>query len=207
MVKNFGGNKAKKQGRKHVINATTFNEKLRIATEEGELYGYVLKMYGNGMCNVLGINGKEYLCHIRNKFRGRSSRNNMVTMGSWVLVGLREWETGEKRSCDLLEIYTSNEVEQLKTRVYKNWSIFPQLAWGGSSESSAAADKKSGSLQDELVFADVEEDDAEFMELLPPPQKLPKSAAAAAASAATDSYTDGIIADMDDNEMVDIDDI
>ncbi len=202
MVKNFGGNKAKKQGRKHVINATTFNEKLRIATEEGEMYGYVLKMYGNGMCNVLGINGKEYLCHIRNKFRGRSSRNNMVTMGSWVLVGLREWETGEKRSCDLLEIYTTNEVEQLKTRVYMNWSIFPQLSWGGAAaESGGGSAAAAAEKHDELVFAEDIEDDEEFNNLLPPPQKLPKGMSSATATPSASFVM------CDDDEMVDIDDI
>jgi len=166
MVKNaIGGNKAKKQGRKHVALSASggSSKKLRIATEEGELYAYVLKIYGNGMCQVLGINGKEYLCHIRNKFRGRSKRDNMVIAGSWVLVGLREWESeGAKKSCDLLEIYNVHEIEQLKNRVYENWSVFPSNDFGVGGRTDC---------DDELKFTENAGEDM----LLPPPQKIPRS--------------------------------
>ena len=192
MVKNaIGGNKAKKQGRKHVAlsAASAASSKLRVATEEGELYGYVSKIYGNGMCAVLGINGKEYLCHIRNKFRGRSKRDNMIIAGSWVLVGLREWESEgvKKPSCDLLEIYGAHEIEQLKNRVYANWSIFPSNDFGCGGGR--------GGDDDELKFA---ENAAEDM-ILPPPQKLP-AAAMDCGSCGGDIY------DMN-NDIVNIDDI
>lgn len=195
MVKNaIGGNKAKKQGRKHVAlsAASAVSNKLRIATEEGELYGYVSKIYGNGMCAVLGINGKEYLCHIRNKFRGRSKRDNMIVAGSWVLVGLREWESEsvKKPSCDLLEIYGAHEIEQLKNRVYMNWSIFPSNDFGVGGGGGSG----SGLGEDELKFA---ENAAEDM-LLPPPQRLP--------TAALECDDGGDFYDMN-GDIVNIDDI
>jgi len=192
MVKNsIGGNKAKKQGRKHVALSASgsASKKLRIAVEEGELYAYVLKIYGNGMCQVLGINGKEYLCHIRNKFRGRSKRDNMVISGSWVLVGLREWESeSAKKSCDLLEIYNVHEIEQLKNRVYENWNIFPSNDFGvGRTDGD-----------DELKFSENATEDM----LLPPPQKIPRS------GLDTNMSTDcgGDFYDMNNN-IVNIDDI
>lgn len=149
MVKNsIGGNKAKKQGRKHVATSNATN-KLRIAIEEGELYAYISKIYGNGMCCALGIDNKEYLCHIRNKFRGRSKRDNTIIIGSWVLIGLREWEGDKaKKSCDLLEIYAEHEIEQLKNRVFMNWSIFPSNNFGGSSNTNF------GIGEDELKFSE-----------------------------------------------------
>jgi initiation factor 1A len=190
MVKNsIGGNKAKKQGRKHIV-ASSAPTRLRIATEEGELYGCVLKIYGNGMCQVLGIDGKEYLCHIRNKFRGRSKRDNMITMGSWVLVGLREWETGIKRSCDLLELYGQHEIEQLKIRVYNvNWTIL------GSGAAAAAAGGGGGNeyktVPDDIEFVEREEEEEEF------------TATAATASGAPTTRMTIYTCD----ELVDIDDI
>lgn len=173
MVKNaIGGNKAKKQGRKHVAlsASSSSSNKLRIATEEGELYAYVLKIYGNGMCQVLGIDSKEYLCHIRNKFRGRSKRDNMVIAGSWVLVGLREWESdGAKKSCDLLEIYGVHEIEQLKNRVYENWSVFPSNDFGGG---GGGARGGGGIGEDELKFTENATED------ICAPQKIPRGVAA-----------------------------
>lgn len=198
MVKNaIGGNKAKKQGRKHVAlsAASSATSKLRVAMEEGELYAYVSKIYGNGMCQVLGINGKEYLCHIRNKFRGRSKRDNMIIAGSWVLVGLREWESdGAKKSCDLLEIYGVHEIEQLKNRVYENWSIFPSNDFGMGGGRSGGG----GIGDDELKFAETAAEDM----ILPPPQKLPRGGA----GGADDMDCGGDIYDMN-NDIVNIDEI
>jgi hypothetical protein len=59
------------------------------------------------------------LGRIRNKFRGRSKRDNNITVGCVVLVGLREWEYPNYKECDLMEVYDANEVRQLS----KNPSI------------------------------------------------------------------------------------
>lgn len=127
MVKNFGGNKNKKFGRKHM--AQNNNRKLRTKQEEDELYACVTKMLGNGMCHILGIDEITRLCIIRNKFRGRSKRQNMLSPGSLVLIGLRSWQTIQENSskletCDLLEVYSSNEITQLKEDYDEKWSVF-----------------------------------------------------------------------------------
>ena len=56
--------------------------------------------------------GKERLCFIRNKFSGRNKQSNLISNGSWVIVGKRSWETPKENKlekCDLLEIYSSKK--------------------------------------------------------------------------------------------------
>ena len=127
MVKNFGGNKNKKFGRKHMAQSN--NRKLRTKQDECEIYACVTKMLGNGMCHIIGIDEITRLCIIRNKFRGRSKRQNMLNPGSWVLIGLRSWQTTQENSskletCDLLEVYNQNEITQLKEDYDEKWSVF-----------------------------------------------------------------------------------
>ena len=92
MVKNTtGGNKSKSKASKSFVKPT--NTYLRTSECELELYAQVDRVLGNGMCHVLCANdGLTRLCHIRGKFRGRGKGDNIVKNGSWLLVGLREWE-------------------------------------------------------------------------------------------------------------------
>jgi len=129
MVKNAGGNKTKGQARKFASGGGK-NDKLRISEDECEVYAMVEKMLGNGMCHVLCDDGMTRLCHIRGKFRGRGKRDNNVENGSWLLVGLREWDLEKKdetkmQNCDLLEVYQDRDRNELKTTV-KNvkWRLF-----------------------------------------------------------------------------------
>ena len=132
MVKNTtGGSKTKGQARKLVsFDSKSANKMLRLSTDIYEVYAQVTKNLGNGMCHVLCADTKTRLCHIRGKFRGRGKRDNMVGLGSWILVGLREWEVGKDDStklenCDLLEVYSDYDKEKLKTTVTTiNWSSF-----------------------------------------------------------------------------------
>jgi translation initiation factor IF-1 len=115
MVKNdAGGNKGKGLARKHVNAAKCGSSKqLRVATHEAEQYAVVSKMLGNGMCYVRLLSGAgERLCIIRNKFKGRGKRDNILESGSWVLVGMREWSS-KQDTCDLLEVYNPNERDRL----------------------------------------------------------------------------------------------
>ena len=64
MVKNAGGNKSKRQGRKFV-NAPV-QKSIRYATEDGELYAAVVKLMGGSHCEVMCIDGKTRICVIRN---------------------------------------------------------------------------------------------------------------------------------------------
>lgn len=128
MVKNkFGGNKHKGFARKYT-NAKPDN-KLRLSQDEYELYGIAIKMLGNNMFHCLCIDGVTRLVHIRGKFAGRGKRDNMINVGTWVLVGIREWETNEEKKtkklqqCDLLEVYSEYDIERLKDSVDANWAI------------------------------------------------------------------------------------
>lgn len=132
MVKNtFGGSKAKGQARKFANASSKQGKALRLANpdDESEMYAQVTKYCGNGMCHVLCLDEKTRLCHIRGKFRGRGLKDNLVANGSWILVGLRDWESEKKTSdklenCDLLEVYNDHEKERLKTSEKINWSSF-----------------------------------------------------------------------------------
>lgn len=112
MVKNtVGGNKAKGFARK---NEKPQSNKLRLSENPDEKYAHIIKMYGNGMCQALCDDNVTRTCIIRGKFRGKGKRNSFVTPGSIVLVGTRDAWSSDSDKCDLLELYSSNEIEQLK---------------------------------------------------------------------------------------------
>jgi translation initiation factor 1A len=129
MVKNTtGGSKTKGQARKFA-NAPRQTSNIRLSNDECELYAQVTKMLGNGMCHVLCIDDKTRLCHIRGKFRGRGKRDNLIGNNSWLLIGLREWESDKNsdtklQNCDLLEVYSPIDVDRLKNTVNENWNLF-----------------------------------------------------------------------------------
>lgn len=118
MVKNFGGKHGKKIARKnaHSNSEASHNRKLRFANGSEELYGLVTKCLGNGQFLIMCIDQVERLCVIRNKFTGRNKQSNMISVGSWAIIGLRTWETtkpNKKEKCDMLEVYTNNEKHKL----------------------------------------------------------------------------------------------
>lgn len=118
MVKNTKGGKGHKSlGRKFQNQPNKF---LKEPSDPLELYGFVSRMLGNGMCEIICMNENneemKLVGHIRNKFRGRHKRNNLVTQYSIVLVGLRDFET-IKKNCDLICTYDSNQIKQLKSDI------------------------------------------------------------------------------------------
>ena len=122
MVKNTkGGKNSKKIARKNVTVPSA--KTMRYVVEEGELYGTVVKHYG-GQCQVMTIDGELRLCIVRGKFKGRQRRDNNISLGSWVIVGLRDWEmrADGKKKCDLLYVYNDIEKENLKQNTRVNFS-------------------------------------------------------------------------------------
>jgi len=105
MVKNSGGCRTKGLARK-LVNAPV-SDRVRKIEEEGECYAIVSKMLGNGMCHVNILQDDNILpnivCHIRGKFRGRNKKANFVSVGTFVIVGLRTWEH-TINACDLVFI-------------------------------------------------------------------------------------------------------
>lgn len=120
MVKNSkGGSGARKSGSKFAGGGGGGNRGLREVDDEDEMYAAVVKIFGNGMCEVMCNDSKKRLCIIRNKFRGRGKRDNVVASGTWVMVGIRSWESGtgggdKLQKCDLLEVYSDVEKQKLK---------------------------------------------------------------------------------------------
>lgn len=125
-----GGSAHKKFARKNnVSHSGTSHNSIRRSESELEIYAIATKMLGNKMFHCHCLDNKLRLCHIRGRFDGRNKRNNMVTPGTWILVGLREWEnssdTKKPQQCDLLEIYSGSSKERLKD-IEKNvcdWSV------------------------------------------------------------------------------------
>tara|TARA_B100000424_G_C22759132_1_gene409667 strand:+ start:210 stop:743 length:534 start_codon:yes stop_codon:yes gene_type:complete len=114
MVKNTqGGGRTKGLARKH-INKSNQSNKLRLPVEEGEQIACVTKMFGNGMCEIYNNDNVKLIGHIRGSMRGRQKRHNKIESSMLVLIGLRTWESTLK-NCDILCIYSDEEVEQLKT--------------------------------------------------------------------------------------------
>lgn len=131
MVKNFGGKHGKKVARKNANsnNESNANRKLRFADGTEELYGLVTKCLGNGQFLIMCIDQVERLCIIRNKFTGRNKQSNMISVGSWVIIGLRNWETSKpnkKDKCDMLEVYTNNEKHRLLEECKTSLSFLTQ---------------------------------------------------------------------------------
>jgi initiation factor 1A len=112
----FGGKNSKKFAR----TSNTIKDgrnKLRCAEEEGEMYAIVLKMLGNG-CNVHCADDVVRICIIRGKFQGKGKSMNIIEPGSWILVGVRDWETVKDKctpKCDMLEVYSHVDKERLKS--------------------------------------------------------------------------------------------
>jgi len=129
MVKNYGGNRAKKQGRKFVNkDPTTHNT--RLSKQPDEIYAAVIKEYGNGMACIKCVDGVERILVIRKKFKGRSKRDNLIKTGTWILAGLRSWEVlkaDAKEKCDLLEVYDSEDIEFLKQSVDHDWNCIKNI--------------------------------------------------------------------------------
>jgi translation initiation factor IF-1 len=103
MVKNTGGCKTKSQARK-AVNTHDNDDELRLPIPPYEKIAIVDKMLGNGMCYVTTDDGLKLICHIRNKFRGKFKKNNLIHIGDHIIIGLRHWETTPIH-CDLISSF------------------------------------------------------------------------------------------------------
>jgi initiation factor 1A len=117
MVKNTtGGSKAKGFARK---NEQQYSSKLRMVEQDGEQYAVVRKIFGGSRCEVFCQDNTTRQAIIRGKFTGRNKRRNVIQSGTVLLIGIRDWVTlkeGKTEECDVLEVYSVLEVDQLKQR-------------------------------------------------------------------------------------------
>lgn len=167
MVKNtHGGNRHKAFARKHTGGSES--SRIRTSVEEGELYAIVTKMLGNNMFHCHCIDNVVRLGHIRGKFSGRRKSGHMLSSGTWVLVGLREWDISKTTSnsgkvklpeCDLLEVYDEASKERLMELERREWNI---LKMNDVSRSSTKAEKE----EEDDIFSFSNERDEEADRLL-----------------------------------------
>ena len=152
MVKNStGGNKSKGFARKNLVKRDTA---LRVAKEEGEIYAQAVKIMGGSIASVIDIEGNPLRAHIRGKFRGRGKRDNFIGPGTWLLVGLHDWQTsskpGDVKECDILEVYSDTDKNRLKNSVTTvNWDVFI------SNDTKTIGTTEDEGVDDGIEFADI----------------------------------------------------
>ena len=125
MVKNSGGNKAKKQARKTGGGggfASTTTQNVRYVAEPGEIYAVITTIFGGKTCQVMCDDGISRRCTIRRKFMTARRGENAIAAGTWIMVGLYDWEkrADGSQTCDILEVYSTGEKEKLKQTVSAN---------------------------------------------------------------------------------------
>ena len=190
MVKNVsGGNKAKGFARKSFAKK---DSPLRVSEDELEVYAQVTKVHGGAMCQVATLDGTDLLCHIRGKFRGRGKRDNFIGNGTWLLVGLRNWEKepapGKLLNCDVIEVYNDADKIRLKNNITtENWTPFINYDIKNVHTSESCEDDGAG-----IEFAD--EKTQEYQDLIE-------------AQVAAAQEGKGATLATDDGEEIDVDDI
>lgn len=111
MPKNKGkGGKNRKRGK----NENEEEKRELVYKEDGQEYGQVVRMLGNGRLEAQCIDGKKRLCHIRGKMR----KKVWVAQGDIILVGLRDYQD---EKADVIMKYTADEA-----RVLKQYSELPE---------------------------------------------------------------------------------
>ena len=104
MPKNKGkGGKNRKRG----TNKNEPDKRDLILKEEGQEYGQVIKMLGNGRLEVYCFDGVRRLGVICGKMRKKS----WVSNGDVVLVGLRDFQDSK---CDVIMKYLGDEAKKLQ---------------------------------------------------------------------------------------------
>lgn len=115
MVKNtMGGTGTKSLARKHVSGDSGGGGgggggTIRLPSGPLEQIVIVTKMLGNGMCEVFNNDDKRFIAHIRAKFKGRNRRSNDISLNSFILVGIRDWENPCK-NVDVVFVYDNSHV-------------------------------------------------------------------------------------------------
>lgn len=157
MVKNAGGNKSKKQARKSAGGVPNVTQNVRYVAETGELYAVITTIHGGKTCQVMCDDGISRRCTIRRKFMTARRGDNAIAPGTWLMVGLYDWEkrADGSQTCDILEVYSAAERDKLKQTV--NAKVLKHLV----SVNNTMEGNKSGSefiFSDTLADIDAEED-------------------------------------------------
>jgi len=140
---------------------------IRLCEEDGEQYGVVTQMLGGPNCRVTCQDGTARMCVIRSKFRWRNKNHNRLSPGTWVMVGVRGWETtasGEQR-CDLLEVYSSGDASTLEASGGTDLGLLRRAA-GAAQPGGGSSEARTGTTTEaDVVFADEAAADVDTREL------------------------------------------
>ena len=101
-TKNKGG-----KNKKNLLQNEMKEKRELIFKEDGQEYAQIIKMLGNGRCDVYCFDGIKRLCHIRGKLR----KKIWINIGDVVLIGLRDFQ--EKKG-DIILKYSTDESRYLK---------------------------------------------------------------------------------------------
>ena len=122
-----GGNKRKKG------KAMQTKEKRELQfKEEGQEYGQVDRLLGNGRVDCRCMDGKKRMCTIRGSMRNRV----WINAGDIVLIGLREF--GDDAKADIIAKYFDEEAHELQELGELPANI--QIAVGGGMGLSSGED-------------------------------------------------------------------
>ncbi|KAJ1612362.1 hypothetical protein OJ253_587 [Cryptosporidium canis] len=106
MPKNKGkGGKNRRRGK----NDSEGDKRELVFKEDGQEYGQVQRMLGNGRLDAYCFDGQKRLCHIRGKMR----KKVWVNPGDIVLVSLRDFQDSKG---DIILKYTPDEARALKSK-------------------------------------------------------------------------------------------
>lgn len=138
MVKNTKGGKGSKGFARKLMTAPV-KTSVRVPENPLEIIAIVTKFYGN-MCDVTTSTDKSYKCMIRKKFTGRSMHSSMIAAGNLVMIGLRDYEAPNYKTCDLLEVYDANDVRILANMPSINIQPLIAIQNAGYSSSKSGGD-------------------------------------------------------------------
>ena len=109
MVKNSKGGYHKANARKDSIISS---HKTRFVSDPSERYAKVTKLFGGNRCSVISSDGDTLSCVIRGKFSGKFKHSNLLSIDSFILVGIHHWAS-DKSICDLLHVYQPHDLVYL----------------------------------------------------------------------------------------------
>ncbi|CAH3152498.1 unnamed protein product, partial [Porites lobata] len=138
------GGKNRRRGK----NENESEKRELVFKEDGQEYGQVVKMLGNGRLDAMCFDGIKRLCHIRGKLR----KKVWINQGDIILLGLRDYQDGK---ADVILRYNPDEARNLKAygELPDNVKVNENPTMGGDGDG------------EEVTFEegdDVEEEDADI---------------------------------------------
>lgn len=137
MVKNtFGGSKSKSFARKH--DSSSHSHVIRMPTNSFEKFAIVRKLFGGSICQVFSDDLITRQAIIRGKFRGKGKRHNIISSGTLVLIGLRDFSSDN--ICDIIEVYSSFDFQIISQKPSFPSSIIDFIHNSNTNNNSSTSD-------------------------------------------------------------------